>query len=194
MGRKRIDLTGQHFGKLTVIREVNQVGKYRMWLCKCACGNTTTVKQESLRSDHTKSCGCMQSIGPSRSNRADHTSKRFGTLVAIKRVGNQKFSSVSSPLWLCRCDCGNSSVVTSNNLISGHTKSCGCLVGVSNASNVAKDDIVQEIKYHFKNNLKRPSLRSLGEVLNTTHETVRTRLGNDTIKTIWDQLKGDKNE
>lgn len=33
----------------------------------------------------------------------------------------------SSRRWLCRCECGNSVVVSQENLKSGHTKSCGCL-------------------------------------------------------------------
>ena len=30
-------------------------------------------------------------------------------------------------MWLCKCDCGNSSVVSVSDLRRGHTKSCGCL-------------------------------------------------------------------
>lgn len=29
-------------------------------------------------------------------------------------------------LWLCQCDCGNTTIVSSNNLVSGTTNSCGC--------------------------------------------------------------------
>ena len=52
------------------------------------------------------------------------TGQRFGRLVAIqptsKRCGN-------SIVWKCLCDCGNTAFVSSNNLRSGKTKSCGCL-------------------------------------------------------------------
>ena len=38
------DLTGQTFGKLTVIKRVeDQKAGRPMWLCQCACGNLTTV-------------------------------------------------------------------------------------------------------------------------------------------------------
>ena len=30
-------------------------------------------------------------------------------------------------MWLCQCDCGNDTIVESSNLITGNTKSCGCL-------------------------------------------------------------------
>jgi len=31
-----------------------------MWLCRCCCGNTHLVSGYSLRSVHTKSCGCLK--------------------------------------------------------------------------------------------------------------------------------------
>ena len=62
MGRRGvvIDLSGQKFGKLTVLERANpnQKGGAR-WLCQCECGQTTTVDSYSLRSGHTKSCGCI---------------------------------------------------------------------------------------------------------------------------------------
>lgn len=40
-----------------------------------------------------------------------------------------KRSKGGSVIWKCKCDCGNPDYVyvASNNLRSGHTKSCGCL-------------------------------------------------------------------
>ena len=68
-GRKIEDLSGQVFGRLTVLRRVkNKVGKDRKrgkreriaFLCKCSCGNLTTVTAESLKSGSTRSCGCLR--------------------------------------------------------------------------------------------------------------------------------------
>lgn len=55
-----IDLTGQRFGRLTVIEraETTRHGDIR-WLCKCDCGNNTTVFGSNLRKNHTSSCGCV---------------------------------------------------------------------------------------------------------------------------------------
>lgn len=54
----------------------------------------------------------------------DLTGQKFGKLTAIKKVsGNNK----GNALWECKCDCGNSHFVKSNDLKSGNTKSCGCL-------------------------------------------------------------------
>lgn len=54
----------------------------------------------------------------------DLTGKRYGRLVCLKDSGRDKNRKV---LWLCKCDCGNKTVVPVGNLISGNTKSCGCL-------------------------------------------------------------------
>jgi len=52
------------------------------------------------------------------------TGKRFVRLVALKTVGSNKHGRL---LWECLCDCGNIIVVNSRSLLSGNTKSCGCI-------------------------------------------------------------------
>ena len=59
MGRC-VDLTGQKFGKLTVIKRVEDDSEAHIkWLCECECGNFITTRGTSLRSGITKSCGCL---------------------------------------------------------------------------------------------------------------------------------------
>lgn len=53
----------------------------------------------------------------------DITGKRFGRLVAIKRVGKQH----KSPVWECKCDCGKIVNTSIQKLNKGDAKSCGCL-------------------------------------------------------------------
>ena len=63
MGRKLIDLTGQKFGKLTVIgynEEVSKQKKGTHWNCKCDCGNESVVWGGHLKNGSTTSCGCYQ--------------------------------------------------------------------------------------------------------------------------------------
>ena len=57
---RRGDLTGKRFGKLVVVKEVEEHGYIRYWECQCDCGNTTVVAQCHLKNGHTKSCGCYQ--------------------------------------------------------------------------------------------------------------------------------------
>jgi len=57
---KRLDLTGQKFGRLTVIKLI-RINKHRkpVWLCQCKCGNKTEVAGTNLKSGNTQSCGCL---------------------------------------------------------------------------------------------------------------------------------------
>lgn len=63
---KIIDLTGQKFGKLTVVKRAGSTKDGRaQWLCKCDCGNTCIVMGKLLRNGSVKSCGCYQKDHPS---------------------------------------------------------------------------------------------------------------------------------
>lgn len=58
---KFIDLTGQRFGKLVVIkRDGITNSKHTRWLCKCDCGNFSYVSKVNLKNGSTKSCGCLK--------------------------------------------------------------------------------------------------------------------------------------
>ena len=59
--RKKLDLTGQRFGMLTVIAPAENIGSKTAWLCRCGCGRETVVKTSRLRSGRAKSCGCQGS-------------------------------------------------------------------------------------------------------------------------------------
>lgn len=58
MGRSRIDLTGQVFGRLTVLEYSHSCSKHAYWACRCECGGLCTVRAASLKTGNTKSCGC----------------------------------------------------------------------------------------------------------------------------------------
>lgn len=60
----------------------------------------------------------------------DITGQRFGRLVAIRRIKQWETEIIlcaGHACWLCRCDCGNETIVRCDMLRSGNTKSCGCL-------------------------------------------------------------------
>ena len=56
--RKKLDLAGQRFGKLTVLAPAENVGERTAWLCRCDCGQETVVITMRLRDGHRTSCGC----------------------------------------------------------------------------------------------------------------------------------------
>ena len=61
MGKLRADLTGQNFGRLIVIKRVenDKSGNHR-WLCRCDCGKEKVIRGSDLKNGHTKSCGCLK--------------------------------------------------------------------------------------------------------------------------------------
>lgn len=58
---KFIDLTGQVFGRLTVLRSAGEnTCRCLLWACKCECGREIIVRGDSLRNGRTHSCNCLQ--------------------------------------------------------------------------------------------------------------------------------------
>lgn len=61
--KKYVDLTGQKFGRLTVIERAERRtghGEHAHWVCMCDCGKVTVVKSSDLTCGKTKSCGCFR--------------------------------------------------------------------------------------------------------------------------------------
>lgn len=122
------DLTGQVFGLLTVISEASPVyynsQKKIRWHCKCRCGQEIDIVAQHLSSGNTKSCGCYEKEVNSTKHTRDLVGMTFGRLKVISKYDVTPAGKVR---WKCACDCGNEKVITGSNLISGKTKSCGCL-------------------------------------------------------------------
>lgn len=56
-------------------------------------------------------------------SRINILNQKYGRLTVVEECGRNKHQQV---LWRCQCDCGNETFVTTGDLRSGHTKSCGC--------------------------------------------------------------------
>ncbi len=56
----------------------------------------------------------------------DIKGRRFGSLVALKRIGSNEKGHA---LWECQCDCGKRIINLSNRLLTGNTSTCGCRNG-----------------------------------------------------------------
>lgn len=55
-----IDLTGQKFGRLMVLRLASKDKRGCLkWLCRCECNKEKVIRGGHLKSGHTKSCGCL---------------------------------------------------------------------------------------------------------------------------------------
>lgn len=57
--RKKVNLMGQRFGRLTVLAPAENIGTRTAWLCRCDCGREVIKKTLYLRDGRVKSCGCL---------------------------------------------------------------------------------------------------------------------------------------
>ena len=131
---KRIDMTGQRVGRLTILRlatpeerpNTSNTGAY--WYCLCDCGNFIVVSREHLRIGHTTSCGCArkeQAKINGQTTIPDLAGQRFGRLVVIKRVAAPA-GKTGRAYWLCECDCREQVILSTSDLRRGRNQSCGC--------------------------------------------------------------------
>lgn len=130
MGKRRVIKIGETFGNLTIIKELPQKvfpnGKaYRMFECKCSCGNITNVLLQNLTRGHSTTCGHCGRISKERTVSEGDV---FGRLTVIKEVESElrKDGSRKRNI-LCKCTCGNNKVVPLFSLLRGESRSCGCL-------------------------------------------------------------------
>lgn len=77
---RRIDLSNQTFGRLTVLDQAANVGRRTRWRCRCVCGQETLVFTELLRSGRTSSCGCLhrEKIGALRRTHGLSRRREYG--------------------------------------------------------------------------------------------------------------------
>lgn len=118
------DLTGQRFGRLVAIEPTaKRYGGSVVWRCRCDCGNEHLVSASILNSGAVRSCGCYNKERVAETHRVDLTGQRFGSLVAVERVGT---SDKGQSVWRCECDCGGEREATGAELRYGNVTSCGC--------------------------------------------------------------------
>lgn len=121
-------MIGNKYGTLTVLDIERPYGKLPLAVCKCSrCGKTYRLNAISLRLGYRKGCPCMTNELISTSCSTDLTGKQFGRWTVLSRV-HGKFNSQGAH-WLCKCSCSNGTVrvVKAHGLVSGTSKSCGCL-------------------------------------------------------------------
>jgi len=140
---KLIDLTGEKFGRLTILSRA-KIDKIKPhWNAICECGKETLCSGLDLRNGDKKSCGCLRKD----ILRIDIVGKRFGKLT-VQKIGKSRGKSTAE-FWLCKCDCGNEHTVSSQHLRLGQVKSCGCWFEKSD------EILLQEAKDRFFNYIEK---------------------------------------
>lgn len=121
-GNRFIDRCGHRYGRLVVLSCVGSRRRTTLWECRCDCGKLRVVPANSLVSGNVTSCGCLHRERISASRRHDILGLRFHRLLVVSFAGVRG----GRVLWKARCDCGGEVVTQTGNLLSGHTRSCGC--------------------------------------------------------------------
>ena len=133
-----IDLTGQTFNWLFVESRAENTNEGRaMWNCRCLlCGNKCVVYGKYLRNGSTKSCGCYRKEQARERIFEDLTGQTFNSLRVDSYSHKNKWNE---NMWDCTCLlCGNQTCVSTSDLKSGHSKTCGC----ARMGNMSKASII----------------------------------------------------
>lgn len=146
---ERINLSGQKFGKLTVIKRngSSNHGQAR-WMCECECEKIVTINSGSLRQGLTTSCGC---------NRRNEFFKgqQINKLTLVEIYDSDKHGNIR---WRCKCECGEESIVCSSSLNNGKVDGCAkCAIKNRSGSKSSCFNGYQEITGTFWGNIKKSS-------------------------------------
>lgn len=97
-----IDLTGQRFGRLTVLYRGLSMIRCITWLCQCDCSpeGKIHVRGAALRNGTTKSCGCLRAE-KTKSRGFDLTDMVFGYWKVLGQAPTRGLARY----WLCECLC-----------------------------------------------------------------------------------------
>lgn len=63
-----MDLTGEKFGKLTVLKKHDVLNGKTRWMCQCDCGGTSISTTCNLKNGTARSCGCIRNERISKLN------------------------------------------------------------------------------------------------------------------------------
>lgn len=120
-------MIGIRFGKLIVVEQLASTpAGLRRWLCRCDCGGTHIATTNNLNSGKTTNCGCVKS--------PDLSGQVFGRLTVLGRSEKRgSRGSRTTPLWECRCSCGNVVYKATDSLKSADGSMCAICAGEQNA-------------------------------------------------------------
>lgn len=116
---------GAVIGKLTLVEfHGRNKNSKKLWLCRCECGNMAMREEGNLKATKIPHCGCSPGWKGHNKRFNDISGQKFGRLTVRCFYSKNKYSH---NLWLCDCECGNQTIVSTRDLTSDSTKSCGCL-------------------------------------------------------------------
>lgn len=138
----KLDLTGNKYGRLTVLGDVGKrTGKGRvLWHCLCECGRVTFVRADHLKNGSVVSCGCLNE---------EKKHERFKDLSSTEtdnfKVIDRAYSKNQRVYWNCICKhCGNHTELQSSQI--ERYSSCGCKHNSSSKERMAEISDPESLK------------------------------------------------
>ena len=114
LGNRGRDLTGEKFGRLVVLKRVEDIRRpndkpRKRYLCRCDCGNEKIVYAENLTRNLTKSCGCLQREKTSEAHKThgETDSRLYNIWCGMKRRCNNPYDNAYhcyGARGICVCD------------------------------------------------------------------------------------------
>jgi 5-methylcytosine-specific restriction endonuclease McrA len=98
-------------------RAENSLQGSARWNCRCVCGLSKTIAAADLKRGTSTSCGC-------KGKKKVLVNEKYNRLTVIQKLGRNNHNKTYSKVM---CECGNIKEIEDSSLISGSTKSCGCL-------------------------------------------------------------------
>jgi len=116
-----------HYGserKITDPQRESSRGKVKDCQRAKHMGYTATGKaNKEFAKKYARQGGVMAKTGRPRGTYKDLTGEKYNMLTVLERVpGTEKRT-----LWLCKCDCGKTTIARADKLRTNRKKSCGCL-------------------------------------------------------------------
>lgn len=119
---KVVDITGQRFGNITILRRVENDREGRaQFEYLCDCGNKKIARGKDIRGGKIVSCGCKKKERLSQF-RIDITGNQYNDLTALR----YDHSISGQTIWLFKCKCGKEVLKRKDDVINGKITNCGC--------------------------------------------------------------------
>ena len=119
-----MNIMGMKVGRLTVCAPTSKMtSKGRMWLCRCACGQMTSIAYEDLVNRVFDSCGACKGLVTVPRGPVENLTGLWRGMLHVLRPE----SPSSLDRYVCKCDCGKVVIRTADQLNAKGPKSCGCL-------------------------------------------------------------------
>lgn len=168
MGRKSKIKIGEKFNLLTVLSEteshISPCGsKTRKVLCECSCGNVKSYSYTSVKTGHTKSCGCYRNGRPVKKSVYLLNGDRYGRLVVLEEVPFEDVLNKGKRReFKCICDCGNETIAMMVYLRNGDKKSCGC---------IGREKVIERNKKNTKHGMRNhPMYSTFNRIVSRTSD------------------------